>query len=85
MSDATLPPPRTSSAAPTAEAAQQSDSSFGEGEFDTFLESCVSAVGKEESVGDGEGRTDNKQKRKRTRYVWELWALHRIFCCSAKL
>lgn len=72
MSDATLPPPRSSSAAPTAEAAQQSDSSSGEGEFDTSLESCVSAGGKEESAGDGERRTDNKQKRKRTRYMWGL-------------
>jgi len=58
--------------APTAEAAQRSDSSSGEEEFDTSLELCVSAVGKEESAGDSEGRTDNKQKRKRTRYVWEL-------------
>jgi hypothetical protein len=72
MSDATLPPPRSSSLAPAADAGSRSDSSSGEGEFDTSLDQSTYSAVKEEGSGDSEGRQDNKQKRKRTRYVWDL-------------
>ena len=68
MSDATLPlPPRSSSAAPVSEGHQRADSSEGEAEFDTSLDQSTDYAAREENSGDS-GRTDNKQKRKRTRY-----------------
>jgi hypothetical protein len=72
MSDATVPsPPRSSSAAPVAEGRQRADSSSGEneGELDTSLEQSTGSTAGEDFTGDSGGRTDNKQKRKRTRYV----------------
>ena len=72
MSDATLPPPpRATSSPPASQDEGLHNSSSGEGEFDTSFDSSrISAGGmKEESAGDSEGRTDGKQKRKRTRYV----------------
>jgi hypothetical protein len=69
MSDATSPlPPRSSSAAPVSEG-QRADSSSGEGEFGTSLDQSTESVGREENTDDFGGRADNKQKRKRTRYV----------------
>ncbi|KAN0122498.1 hypothetical protein V8E51_000824 [Hyaloscypha variabilis] len=66
MSDANLPlPPRSSSPAPVSEARQRANSSEGEGEFDTSLDQSTDSVAREENTG-GCGRTDNKQKRKRT-------------------
>jgi hypothetical protein len=72
MSDATLPPPRSSSLAPAADAGSRSDSSSSEGGFDTSLDQSTYSAMKEEGSGDSEGRQDNKQKRKRTRYVRDL-------------
>ncbi len=69
MSDATSPP--RSSSAPADETAHENGSelSFLEGEYDTSLEQSYVSTAKEEASGDSEGRADNKQKRKRTRYV----------------
>ena len=70
MSDATSPPPpRSSSTAPEVEGRQRADSSSGEGEFDISLDQSTGSATREDSTCDFEGRTDNKQKRKRTRYV----------------
>ncbi|KAH7364144.1 hypothetical protein BKA65DRAFT_590510 [Rhexocercosporidium sp. MPI-PUGE-AT-0058] len=67
MSDATLPPPRRlSSAAPATASRIRSDSSSGEGDFETCLELSAGYVARGERLGDSEGRADNKQKRKRT-------------------
>ena len=66
MSDATLPPPRSSSAAPTGGDGSRSDSSSGEVESETSLIESSDVASKEEGP---EGRMENKQKRKRTRYV----------------
>jgi hypothetical protein len=68
MSDTNLLlPPHSSSPAPVSEARQRANSSEGEGEFDTSLDQSTDSVAREENTGDC-GRTDNKQKRKRTRY-----------------
>jgi len=72
MSDATLPPPPRSSSAPVSEGRQRSDSSSGEGEFDTSLDQSIGNAAREDDTGDSGGRTDNKQKRKRTRYDVEF-------------
>jgi hypothetical protein len=70
MSDATLPPPpRSSSAGPVSEGYQRADSSEGEGEYDTSLDQSTVFAVREDNTGDSGERTDNKQKRKRTRYV----------------
>ncbi|KAH6709194.1 hypothetical protein BKA61DRAFT_659158 [Leptodontidium sp. MPI-SDFR-AT-0119] len=67
MSDATLPPPRRlSSAAPATANRIRSDSSSGEGEFETCLEQSAGYATRGVGLGDSEGRADNKQKRKRT-------------------
>jgi hypothetical protein len=79
MSDATLPPPRSSSLAPAADAGNRSDSSSGEGEFDTSLDQSTYSVMREEGLGDSEGKQDNKQKRKRTRYVRDLQCFRHSF------
>ena len=72
MSDATLlPPRRLSSAAPAMVARVLSDSSSGEGDFETCLEQSASYIPRGEGSGGSEGRAENKQKRKRTRYVCE--------------
>jgi len=73
MSDATLPPPRCSSAGPAAGDGNRSDSSSGEVESDASLIQSSDAASKEERSGNPEGRIENKQKRKRTRYVVYLW------------
>ena len=70
MSDATLPsPPRSSSAAPTSEVDIQSDSTTGEGDPDTSLIQPIPADEIKEGQTEIEGKADNKQKRKRTRYA----------------
>lgn len=70
MCDATLPPPRRlSSAAPATASRSLSDSSSGDADFETCLNQSAAYVVRGESLGDSEGRADNKQKRKRTRYV----------------
>jgi hypothetical protein len=69
MSDATLPPPRSSSAAPASETGNRSDATLPEGYFDAPPDQPSSSPAKEEASGDSEGRTDSKQKRKRTRYA----------------
>jgi hypothetical protein len=80
MSDATLPSPRSTSLGLAADTGSRSDSSSGEGEFATSLDQSTYSTVKGEVSGDSEGRPDNKQKRKRTRYVqdmqyspWFLW------------
>ena len=79
MSDATLPlPPRSSSAAPVSEGHQRADSSEGEAEFDTSLDQSTDYAAREENSGDS-GRTDNKQKRKRTRYGVKVFRSTSIF------
>ena len=72
MSDATLTPSRSSSLPPAADAPSRSDTSSGEGEFDTSLDQSTYPAVKEEGSGNSEGRQDNKQKRKRTRYALVL-------------
>ncbi len=72
MSDSTLPPlppPRSSSEAPTVRDGPRSDSNSGDGGSDTSVALETSSGRKGEGSGDGEGKTDNKQRRKRTRYV----------------
>ncbi len=72
MSDATLPPPRRSSsasAAPATAARVRSDSSSGDGEFEISFEQSTEFIARGDVLGDSEGRADNKQKRKRTRYA----------------
>lgn len=72
MSDATLPPPRPSSSASAAlgtTARVRSDSSSGEGDFEISFEQSSRFVARGEALGDPDGRADNKQKRKRTRYA----------------
>jgi hypothetical protein len=64
MSDATLPPPRCPFTAPAADDGNRSDSNNGELDSDTPGIEFTDATLKEES---GEGKVDNKQKRKRTR------------------
>ncbi|KAK0119228.1 hypothetical protein ONS95_008084 [Cadophora gregata] len=67
MSDAILPPPRRhSSAAPATAVRTHSDSSSGDGDFETCLEQSTGYAARGEVIGDSEGRSDNKQKRKRT-------------------
>lgn len=63
MSDATVPPPRSTSTSPAAGDGNQSDSSNGELYFETTLVESADGNLKEEG---GEGKPDNKQKRKRT-------------------
>ncbi|KAG4438170.1 hypothetical protein IFR05_006338 [Cadophora sp. M221] len=66
MSNATLPSPRRlSSAAPATASRIRSDSSSGEGDFET-LEQAAGYATRGVGSGDSEGRADNKQKRKRT-------------------
>ncbi|KAF4627155.1 hypothetical protein G7Y89_g11003 [Cudoniella acicularis] len=65
MSDATLPPPRSSSKAPTARERNRSNSSQSETDFDTSMEHKSSSVTGEAASGDSE-RADGKQRRKRT-------------------
>lgn len=72
MSDATLPlPPRSSSVAPVSEGRPRADSSSGEGEgeFDTSIEQATASLAGEDLNGESGGRAENKQKRKRTRYI----------------
>ena len=64
MSDATLPTPRSSSAAPAARDESRPVSSNGEFGSDTPGLEIKDVTMQEES---SEGRSDNKQKRKRTR------------------
>ena len=66
MSDATtLPPLRESSEAPSS-TGQQPDSSAGHGDSDTSLIQSESLNAKDEPSGNGDGKADGKQKRKRT-------------------
>lgn len=77
MSDATLPPPRSSSADPATEDGNRSDSSNGEAESDTSLIESTDTSSKEETGG---GKPDNKQKRKRTRYAFYFSAIPESLC-----
>lgn len=81
MSDATLPPPRSSSEASASTDGNRSDSSNGDGDGDsgTSLIQAESLTAKGEGEGDGEGKADSKQKRKRTRYVLGVVAHRRPF------
>jgi hypothetical protein len=69
MSDPASPPPRSSSVAPASETGNGSESSLPDAYFDTHTDQSYISPAKEEASGDSEGRTENKQKRKRTRYV----------------
>jgi hypothetical protein len=74
MSDATLrPPPRSSSTGPVSVGHHQTDSSLGEGDFDTSLGQSTDSATRDDHTGDSGERTDSKQKRKRTRYVWGVF------------
>ncbi|KAK2628056.1 hypothetical protein QTJ16_002702 [Diplocarpon rosae] len=66
MSDATSSPPRRSSLAAPATVRRHSNSSSGDGDFETCLEQAAGFVVGRDSSKDSEGRPDNKQKRKRT-------------------
>lgn len=77
MSDATLPPPRSSSAVPTADVGNSSDSNSAVGEFDTSLDQLSDSVAKEEVSSGLEGRAETKQRRKRTRYAFDIYASYR--------
>lgn len=66
MSDATLPPPRSSSVEAANSDGNRSDSSNAGIDYDTSLILSGDIEAKDEGV---EGRLDGKQKRKRTRYV----------------
>jgi len=72
MSDATLPPPRSSSVAPATGDGNRSDSSAVEHEHgsDTSFTQSTGHNINEDGAGGLEGRPSNKQKRKRTRYAW---------------
>lgn len=87
MSDATLPAPCPSSAAPHIDNRNCSDSSSGEGDFDTTLGSSASGIGKDSGATEYNGGGDGKQKRKRTRYVdlsfLQFPELHISIICSS--
>lgn len=65
MSDATLPPPRSSSIAPASIDRNRSDSSSTELDSDVSL---MNSMDPESKDGGAEEKGENKQKRKRTRY-----------------
>ena len=67
MSDATLPYIRSSSEAPAS--ANESDKGPSHGGSDTSSIQPESFSTTEDTSGDGDGKTDSKQRRKRTRYV----------------
>jgi len=66
MSDAILPPPRSSSGAPDG---HRSDSSTSEYDHDTSLVTSSGSESKDDLSNKSENKADAKQKRKRTRYV----------------
>jgi len=72
MSDATLPPPRSSSVGPISEVRERSNSSQSREEFDVSGEQSSDPATGEGGSGESESRTENKQRRKRTRYAFIL-------------
>ena len=66
MSDAILPPPRSSSGAPDG---HRSDSSTFETDNDMALTTSSGSESKDDKSNKSENKADAKQKRKRTRYV----------------
>ena len=66
MSDAVLPPPRSSSGAPDG---NKSDSSNFENDHDTSLLTSSGSESREYALIRSDSKGDGKQKRKRTRYV----------------
>jgi hypothetical protein len=81
MSDATLPDIRSSSEAPAS--ANGSGKSPSHGDSDTSLIQPERLNATEDTSGDGDGKADSKQRRKRTRYVaWNhniTWLSPRFF------
>jgi hypothetical protein len=71
MTDATLPPPR-SSINPASEGRERSNSSQSREEFDVSGEQNSDPAAGEGASGESESRAENKQRRKRTRYVFIL-------------
>lgn len=78
MSDATLPP-RSSSAEPVEDMANGSDLTLPGSNPDTLREDDYVSTTREDGSGDSAGGTDNKQKRKRTRYVGSCAPLSSLF------
>lgn len=76
MSDsATLPSPHLSSGELPVESGNRSESSSSEGDFNSRGEQSSLPDSKIEDSNDADARADNKQKRKRTRYVDVLGSL----------
>lgn len=69
MSDATLPPNPLAATALSGDDGNRSDSSHNAGDSDASLIHSSDPADREEGIGSVEGKVDNKQKRKRTRYV----------------
>jgi hypothetical protein len=72
MSDATLPPPRSSSVGPASEGRERSNSTQSRDEFDVSGEQSSDPATGEGGSGESESRAENKQRRKRTRYAFIL-------------
>ncbi|TVY39085.1 Homeobox protein [Lachnellula subtilissima] len=66
MTDATLPPPRSSSVRSTSEGRERSDSSQSREEFEMSMEQSSDPASGEGTSGESESRAENKQRRKRT-------------------
>ncbi|TVY12779.1 Homeobox protein YOX1 [Lachnellula arida] len=66
MTDATLPPPRSSSVRSTSEGRERSNSSQSREEFDVSGEQSSDPANGEGTSGESESRAENKQRRKRT-------------------
>lgn len=81
MTDATLPPPRSSSVGSTSEGRERSNSSQSREEFDVSGEQSSDPANGEGTSGDSESRAENKQRRKRTRYVLYIASRGQVHCC----
>ena len=81
MTDATLPPPRSSSVRSTSEGRERSDSSQSREEFDMSMEQSSDPASGEGTSGESESRVENKQRRKRTRYVLHIASSVQVLCC----
>ncbi|TVY83353.1 Homeobox protein YOX1 [Lachnellula suecica] len=68
MSDATLPPPRSSPVGPASEGRERSNSSQSQDNFDVSGEQSSDPATGEGASGESETRAENKQRRKRTRH-----------------
>lgn len=78
MSDATLPPPRSSSVDPASEGRERSNSSQSREDFDVSGEQSSDPATREGASGESESRAENKQRRKRTRHVLILFLTYSL-------